>query len=103
MSDRLAVDVDALRQGGVNIDGITRLALTVRDDLFSATSLYHDAGGTGEMGERFNQGYRPGEAAAVNFLNLLGDTLGDAGSRTVKTARNFADADSEASSTSPAE
>ncbi|MGW5050422.1 hypothetical protein [Actinokineospora sp. NPDC004072] len=96
MSDRLVVDVEALRSGGVNIEGTTRLALAICAELRSRVAALRGAGGGGEMGQKFDQGYKPGEEEALRFLDLLGKILGDAGGRTITTARVFADSGAEA-------
>ncbi|GLZ38946.1 hypothetical protein Acsp05_25700 [Actinokineospora sp. NBRC 105648] len=96
MSERLAVDPDALRQGGVNIRGTVDLAVSICNQLFAAAEENRGAGGTGEMGEKFDAGYRPGEEHALKFLRLMQKTLGETGTRTVKTARVFTDASDDA-------
>ena len=98
MSERLKVDVDALRKGGVDIDGISSLVLTICRQLGVATATYRFAGGTGERGEKFDTGYRPGEVQGMRFLALLEETIGAAGGRTIETAESFARTDEEATS-----
>ncbi|WP_258903403.1 aldo/keto reductase [Actinokineospora sp. UTMC 2448] len=98
MTDRLTVDIDALRGGGVNIEETARLAQRIYGDLRSVVFTLGGAGGTGEMGEKFDQGYKPGEEEALRFLALLVDVLGEAGGRTFDTARVFVDTSNEADS-----
>ena len=96
--ERLQVDVDALRRGGVDIEAITTLAAGIHQRLRVATQTYRFAGGTGDMGEKFDTGYRPGELQGLKFLNLLSDVVGEAGGRTVTTAESFARTDEDATS-----
>lgn len=90
VTERLVVDVDALRNGGVNIDRVSSLALRISGELIAAAERYHHAGGSGEMGEKFQQGYRPGAEQGIRFVTLLRDAIGEVGGRTVSTAKSFA-------------
>ncbi|MFT7841738.1 hypothetical protein Q5530_36855 [Saccharothrix sp. BKS2] len=89
MSDRIAVDVDALRKGGVDIDATAQLAISICGDLRHSVELYGNSGGTGEMGEMFNEKYRPSAEMALKFLSLLEEVLGGASERTVGTSQSF--------------
>lgn len=99
MNDRITVDVEALRRGGVDVDATARLAIAICNDLVGATLLYRNAGGTGEMGETFDKNYVPTAERAVKFLGLLNETLGGAGDRTIETSRSFEDAVVDANAT----
>ncbi|WP_447002023.1 hypothetical protein ACRAKI_19980 [Saccharothrix isguenensis] len=92
MNDRITVDVDALRRGGVDVEATARLAIAICNDLIGSTLAYGNAGGTGEMGEMFDKNYVPTAERAVKFLGLLNETLGGASDRTVETSRSFEDA-----------
>ncbi|MDQ2589061.1 hypothetical protein [Saccharothrix yanglingensis] len=96
VNDRLTVDTDLLKSGGVYIDRIAQLARSIAGDLEQATEMYRNAGGTSELGEKFDQNYVPMAQQAAGFLVLLEETIGGAGERTVDTARSFADAADEA-------
>ena len=96
MSDRLTVDPEALRNGGVNIQATVNLAVAICRELFAAAEENRGAGGTGEMGEKFDKGYRPGEEHGLKFLRLLEKTIGETGTRTLQTAGVFTDAVNDA-------
>ncbi|WP_329791562.1 hypothetical protein V1227_06475 [Lentzea sp. DG1S-22] len=89
MSNRTGVDVDALRRGGVNILKTSQLARDISSDLANATVMYGGSGGTGEMGEAFDKGYKPTAERALAFLDLLEEVLGGASDRTLETSRSF--------------
>ncbi|MBY8851714.1 hypothetical protein K7G98_26750 [Saccharothrix sp. MB29] len=89
MSDHISVDVDALRKGGVDIEATARLAFSICGDLRQSVELYGNSGGTGEMGEMFNEKYRPSAELALKFLDLLEDVLGGASERTAHTSKSF--------------
>ncbi|GAA3014397.1 hypothetical protein [Actinokineospora diospyrosa] len=93
---RLSVDPEGLRQGGVNIQATVDLAVNICNELFVAAEENRGAGGTGEIGEKFDSGYRPGEEQGLKFLRLMQRTIGETGSRTVKTAGVFSEASDDA-------
>ncbi|WP_143219036.1 hypothetical protein [Actinokineospora bangkokensis] len=101
MSERVRVDVDALAKGGVDIQGLMALTRRICAELGGAVAQYQYAGGTGEMGKRFDQGYKPGAEQGVKFLALLSEVVGDAGGRTLDTAKSFRTTDDEATSSVP--
>ncbi|WP_026422139.1 hypothetical protein [Actinokineospora inagensis] len=96
MSDRLSVDPEALRNGGVNLDRVADIAVDICDKHLAAVDKAAGAGGTGQMGQRFDTGYRPTEQQATGFLRLLRRTLTQTGSRTIKTAGVFAETSDDA-------
>ncbi|PPK70918.1 hypothetical protein V5P93_002777 [Actinokineospora auranticolor] len=98
---RLAVDPEALRNGGVNIRATVDLAVDICNQLFIAADTNRGAGGTGEIGEKFDSGYRPGEEQALKFLRLLQKSLGETGSRTITTAGVFRETDEDANAAVP--
>lgn len=89
MSNHISVDVDALRKGGVDIQATAQLAMSICGDLRHPVELYANSGGTGEMGEMFNEKYRPSAEMALKFLDLLEDVLGGVSERTVGTSKSF--------------
>ncbi|WP_026422046.1 hypothetical protein [Actinokineospora inagensis] len=95
----LSVDPEKLRLGGVNIDHTVDLAVEICNDLYLATDQNRGAGGTGEMGKKFDSGYRPGEQEALKFLRLMQKTIGEASARTIKTAGVFTETNEDADST----
>lgn len=97
MSDRIEVDTEALRRGGVRLDQTADAAHQIHADVSSATEAYQGAGGTGQMGKVFDNGYRPSERKAMEFLDLLDTTLSEIAGRTGQTANNFAATDDDAS------
>jgi hypothetical protein len=84
MSEQLAVDVDALRRGGVNIDEISETCRSIHGELYAAVTQYADAGGDGDIGKSMKQNYEPGRDDCLQFLGLLGQSLSLNGERTVK-------------------
>ena len=101
MTDRLYVDITALQQGGVNMEQWAGLAKLIANQMQTATGTYRHAGGTGEMGEKFNENYKPGEVKALQFLALLERVVGGSADRTFDVARNFEQTNNDASSTTP--
>ena len=99
--DRLYVDVTALNQGGVNMERWASLARLIANQMQTATGTYRFAGGTGEMGEKFNENYKPGEVKALQFLALLERVVGGAADRTLDVARNFEQTNNEATQATP--
>ncbi|WP_143021461.1 hypothetical protein [Prauserella marina] len=103
MSDRLYVDVNILNQGGLNLDQWSDLARNVTRRVRTATERYGDAGGTGEMGEQFDQNYKPGEWKALEFLTLLEKGVGGLSESTLLVAKNFERANDDADGATPHE
>jgi hypothetical protein len=101
MTDRLYVDITALSQGGVNMEQWATLAATIANRMQEATGIYRFAGGTGEMGEKFNENYTPGEVKALQFLALLEKVVGGAATRTRDVAKNFDQTNDEATYNTP--
>ena len=101
MSDRLYVDIAALRQGGVNIEQLSVQSRLIVNRIRQATATYRLAGGTGEMGEKFQENYKPGEEKALLFLKLLEEVIGSAGGSTLEAARHFERTDGDASASAP--
>jgi hypothetical protein len=99
--DRLYVDVTALSQGGLEMEQWASLARTIANQMQTATGIYRYAGGTGEMGEKFNENYKPGEVKALQFLALLEEVVGGAATRTRDTARNFEQTNNDATNNTP--
>jgi len=96
MTERTAVDLPGLLNGGVDIQAIAQLAQDIATMLISACAEYARAGGTGEMGAQFDANYKPGEQTGLAFLKLLNDSIGTSGVRTLKTGHSFANAENEA-------
>jgi hypothetical protein len=101
MTDRLYVDITALSQGGVNMERWSTLAKTIANRMQTASGTYRFAGGTGEMGEKFNENYKPGEVKALQFLALLEKVVGEAATRTRDVAKNFDQTNDEATYNTP--
>jgi hypothetical protein len=99
--DRLYVDIGALSQGGVNMEQWASLARAIANQMQDATGFYRFAGGTGEMGEKFNENYKPGEVKALQFLALLEKVVGGAATRTRDVAKNFDQTNDEATYNTP--
>ncbi|MBK1787783.1 hypothetical protein [Prauserella cavernicola] len=103
MSDRLYVDINALNQGGLNLDHWSDLANNITRRVRTATEQYGDAGGTGEMGQQFDENYKPGEGKALEFLTLLEDGVGGLAESTLLVAKNFDQTNDDADSATPHE
>ena len=101
MTDRLYVDINALSQGGVNMEQWSTLASTIANKMQTASGTYRFAGGTGEMGEKFNENYKPGEVKALQFLALLEKVVGGAATSTLEVAKNFDQTNDEATYNTP--
>ena len=99
--DRLYVDVPALNRGGINLERYALLARSIAGDMRQATLTYQNAGGTGEMGEKFDTNYKPGERKALEFLALLDEIIGGGANRTLLAARNFENTSDDADASTP--
>lgn len=99
--EHLEVDVPALNRGGVNLDRYALLARTIAGTIRQATVVYVNAGGTGEMGEKFDTNYKPGERKALEFLDLLDEIVGGSANRTFLVARNFDNTSDDADASTP--
>jgi hypothetical protein len=96
VSGEFSVDVDALRLGGVDIDAISRTSHSILRELYSAVTLYANAGGDGEIGKAMKLNYEPTRDDGLQFLELLGQSLSLNGDRTVKLGDLMGDVDSDA-------
>jgi len=99
--ERLYVDLAALHQGGVNIEELSVQARLVVNRIRQAASTYQFAGGTGEMGEKYQENYKPGEEKALVFLRLLEEAVGSAGDDTLVVARHFEQVNDDAAGNTP--
>jgi hypothetical protein len=95
MADDLVVDTDKLRLGAGEFSHLSNLAASIARDLLDACRLYDGAGGTGEIGKKFNATYPPGEQAAVEFLSELATAFGSNGDRLAKVVQIFVDTEAD--------
>ena len=103
MSDRTAVDISLLTNGGINLTQWSLLANQIVNQMRTATETYRYSGGTGEMGEQFDQNYKPGEAKALAFLMMLEKAIGGQSDRTLLVAQNFSNTNQDANGATPHE
>lgn len=102
MSDEdLYVNVPGLTRGGTDLERWSTLAEQIATRMSNATGVYRLAGGTGEMGQQFNTNYKPGEAKALQFLQMLKDVVGGYSDDTLLAAQNFEHTNEDADSSTP--
>lgn len=110
--DRVAADVPVLMQGAADIQRIGQQGLDIAANLYHTLAENADAvegksysGGHGYKGGGQNAGefgviwynnYKPGEQAALDFLDHLKEGVGLQGNRTKGAALVFEEANSEA-------
>lgn len=103
MTDRTSVDIEALLKGGVDIAQLSEAFRNLEASLRATHESAMDAAGHGPMREQFDASYLPTAQAGLEFLELLNKTLGEAGGRTLRMARNFGQANDEATTLSSEE
>lgn len=101
MTDRLRVDIAALQAAGFNLTEWSELADRIAERIEQAATQYASAGGTGKMGEMFTKHYKPGEAKAIEFLQMLRNEIGGAGKRTIDVAKSFGQTNDDAERSVP--
>ncbi|MFI0468661.1 hypothetical protein ACWEV3_25160 [Saccharopolyspora sp. NPDC003752] len=92
--DSFAADVEALRQGGVNLSQLGDTARSILSELQSACGFSFD--GDDDISKALREKYKPGEKAGLEFLKQLGVSLGTDGENVIDTSKVFDDADSTA-------
>jgi hypothetical protein len=95
MSENLEVDTSKLRLASGAFSDLANLSESITRDLLDACRLYRDAGGTGEMGKKFNAVYPPGEQSALDFLLELATAFGADGDRLAKAVRIFEETEAD--------
>lgn len=103
VNDRVYVDTTALTRGGVNLGQWSSMASRLAAHMRNVTTTYRHAGGTGEMGEQFDQNYRPGAEKAMEFLSMLEEAVGGVSEKTLLAGKKFEDTDDEANGVTPKE
>lgn len=95
MSQNIQVDTNQLGVGAREFTELANLCTSIGRDLLSACAQYRGAGGTGDLGEKFDATYTPGEQAAVQFLAALADAFGVDGVRLANAVRIFLETEAE--------
>ena len=95
MSDNLEVDTAKLRLSAGAFSSLANLSESITRDLLDACRLYRNAGGTGEMGQKFNAVYPPGEQSALDFLLELATAFGSSGTRLANAVRIFEETEAD--------
>lgn len=94
--DSFAADIEALRQGGVNLSRLSDTANSILTELQSECAGF-SFGGDDDISKALKKNYKPGEEAGLEFLQNLSGALDTDGEDVVDTSQAFDDADSTAS------
>jgi hypothetical protein len=96
-SDLVAADIEALKKGGVDLTRIAETANSIYADLAHDCNAFAIEGDD-DIAKTLRTKYEPGEKDGLEFLRMLGITIGTDGEKVVDVGKTFDDMNETANS-----